>query len=323
MTSPQSNNSIECIDESDPAIDFCNLNVRLARPSDHRTPVNNPYAPPPRSRHLSPRALAQRFLNDPVTSTLHGFSRITSHFNGQGFNGQQFNAWDPHEEYDNVIDLITSRDSTAFEAKKEEAKEETFRPPPPALPSIPCTVPQSRLEPLISEEFDSDFQDKSNEVILERIFRGGMGDNDLRRRLWPLILGLTDDHRTTNWESLEKLYDHYENQWKSILPDQEDRFTAYRERKSIVERDVIRCDRTHPFYSLNGEESSQHLEQLRHLLMTYVMFDFDTGYVQGMTDLASPLLFVWEGDVKKAFWTFVKVMEYFVSVIFDTMTFDL
>lgn len=268
MTSPQSD--IECIDEADPAIDFCNLNVRLARPSDHTNRPNlNPYAPPPRSRHLSPRALAQRFLNDPVTSTLSGFSRITSHFN----------AWDPHEEYDNVIDLITSRDS-AFE-KKEEEEKPTFRPPPPALPPIPCTVPQSRLEPLISDEFDEDFGDKSAEQILERIFRGGIGDNDLRRRLWPLILGLTDDWRHINWESLESLYDHYENQWKSILPDQEDRFTAYRERKSIVERDVVRCDRTHPFYSLNCDKSTEHLEQLRHLLMTYVMFDFDTGYVQG------------------------------------------
>jgi hypothetical protein len=67
--------------------------------------------------------------------------------------------------------------------------------------------------------------------------------------------------------------------------------------------------------------------------MTYIMYDFDTGYVQGeikhdlsvkaflkqffcltgMTDLASPLLFVYDGDVKKAFWIFVQVMGLFVS----------
>lgn len=165
MTSPQSD--IECIDEGDPAIDFCNLNVRLARPSDHARPAVNPYAPPARSRHLSPRALAQRFLNDPVTSTLHGFSRIAGHFNATS-------GWDPQDEYDNVIDLITSRDSTAFanERKSNEEEEKKFRPPPPALPLIPSSVPQSRLEPLLSEEFDQNFGDKSTVEILERVFRG-------------------------------------------------------------------------------------------------------------------------------------------------------
>lgn len=191
MTSPQSD--IECIDEADPAIDFCNLNVRLARPSDHGRPAVNPYAPPPRSRHLSPRALAQRFLNDPVTSTLHSFSRIAGHFNATS-------GWDPQDEYDNVIDLITSRDSAAFNSERRneasnnhwkneasnnqwkneasnnqresEEEEKKFRPPPPALPLIPCSHPQSRLQPLTTEQFDQDFSDKSTVEILERVFRG-------------------------------------------------------------------------------------------------------------------------------------------------------
>ena len=31
---------------------------------------------------------------------------------------------------------------------------------------------------------------------------------------------------------------------------------------------------------------------LRHVLLTHVMFDFDLGYCQGMSDLAAPLLWV-------------------------------
>jgi len=76
-----------------------------------------------------------------------------------------------------------------------------------------------------------------------------------------------------------------------------------------TERDVIRCDRTHPYYK--GETES--LEKLRSLLLTYMMYDFDTGYVQGMSDLASPLLYVAEGDVGKAFWFFANVMDFTVS----------
>lgn len=33
-----------------------------------------------------------------------------------------------------------------------------------------------------------------------------------------------------------------------------------------------------------------------------------------MTDLASPLLYVYDGDVQRAFWCFVQVMNMFVSI---------
>ncbi|KAH9527977.1 hypothetical protein DERF_001957 [Dermatophagoides farinae] len=74
-----------------------------------------------------------------------------------------------------------------------------------------------------------------------------------------------------------------------------------------TERDVIRCDRTHPFY--HGDRN-ENLEKLKEILLTYMMYDFDTGYVQGMSDLVSPLLYVAEGDTCKAFWFFVQTMEF-------------
>ena len=40
----------------------------------------------------------------------------------------------------------------------------------------------------------------------------------------------------------------------------------------------------------------------------YVMYNFDLGYVQGMSDLLSPILFVMQNEVD-AFWCFVKFME--------------
>ena len=35
-----------------------------------------------------------------------------------------------------------------------------------------------------------------------------------------------------------------------------------------------------------------------------------------MSDLASPLLYVWDGDVMKAFWCFVQVMKLIVSFFY-------
>ena len=43
--------------------------------------------------------------------------------------------------------------------------------------------------------------------------------------------------------------------------------------------------------------------------MTYVMYNFDLGYVQGMSDLLAPILFVMGGNEVDAFWCFVGFMK--------------
>lgn len=68
---------------------------------------------------------------------------------------------------------------------------------------------------------------------------------------------------------------------------------------------MARTDRTVPFFQ--GEENAN-LTLLHNVLMTYVMYNFDLGYVQGMSDFASPLLFVMKNEAD-AFWCFVGLME--------------
>lgn len=281
MTSPSPPTALE-VEEADPAIDFLNLSVRLNRPSDHYRGLN-PYEPPPRRKHFAPQQLAQRFIQDPVTTTLGTFSKVAN----WAFNHEE--PMRPIEtqripDIQQVIDMITSK-TEGYRSQEEgegssRQTQEPYRSPPPALPQIHVSMPQYRLDPLSAKEFE-DMIEKPTEEILHRIFRGGIADNDLRQRLWPLVLGLTNDWKECEWETRDYLYDHYTQQWLNILPDQEDRFTAYRERKSICERDVIRCDRSHSFFSDNQEN----LDKLKEVLMSYVMHDFDTGYVQGRLSL--------------------------------------
>jgi len=79
----------------------------------------------------------------------------------------------------------------------------------------------------------------------------------------------------------------------------------------ISEKDVNRTDRTHPYYA---GDNNPHLEQLYDILMTYVMYNFDLGYVQGMSDLLSPILFLMDNEVD-AFWCFVGFMDKIVSML--------
>ena len=70
-------------------------------------------------------------------------------------------------------------------------------------------------------------------------------------------------------------------QWRSISAEQEERFSAFRERKTQIEKDVNRTDRTHPFFAGDG---NRNVELLQDILMTYIMYDFDLGYVQVKTN---------------------------------------
>jgi len=101
-------------------------------------------------------------------------------------------------------------------------------------------------------------------------------------------------------------------QWRSISEEQENRFGAFRERKVQIEKDIYRTDRTHPFFEGDDNEN---VEMLQEILMTYVMYNFDLGYVQGMSDLLAPILYVMQNEVD-AFWCFVGFMKR-VSANFD------
>lgn len=98
-------------------------------------------------------------------------------------------------------------------------------------------------------------------------------------------------------------------QWKAITKSQEDNFSDFRERKSLIEKDVNRTDRTLNFYA---GENNPNLHVLYDILMTYVMYNFDLGYVQGMSDLCSVILHLYKDEVD-AFWCFVGFMNKIVS----------
>uniref|UniRef100_A0A7N4Q1E3 TBC1 domain family member 17 n=1 Tax=Sarcophilus harrisii TaxID=9305 RepID=A0A7N4Q1E3_SARHA len=89
-------------------------------------------------------------------------------------------------------------------------------------------------------------------------------------------------------------------QWKSVSPEQERRNSLLHGYRSLIERDVSRTDRSNKFYEGPGNPG---LGLLNDILLTYCMYHFDLGYVQGMSDLLSPILYVTQNEVD-AFWCF-------------------
>ncbi|KRZ13883.1 Small G protein signaling modulator 2 [Trichinella zimbabwensis] len=69
-----------------------------------------------------------------------------------------------------------------------------------------------------------------------------------------------------------------------------------------IEKDVRRCDRNHPYFN------EANLVKLKNVLCSYVWQHLEDGYVQGMCDLAAPLLVAYD-DEFLTYCCFTKLMQ--------------
>ncbi|XP_017856971.1 PREDICTED: TBC1 domain family member 15 [Drosophila arizonae] len=154
--------------------------------------------------------------------------------------------------------------------------------------------------------------------IKEIIFRGGIVPS-LRAEVWKYLLNYyqwsdTEVERIERRKLKSLEYYKMKAQWLSMSTAQEANFSGYRDRKCQIEKDVKRTDRTQSFFA--GEDNPN-LLLLQGILMTYVMYNFDLGYVQGMSDLLAPILEIQVNEVD-AFWCFVG----FMNMVFSNFDID-
>ncbi|KAK6941686.1 Rab-GTPase-TBC domain [Dillenia turbinata] len=179
-----------------------------------------------------------------------------------------------------------------------------------------------RQPPLGFEEWatflDSEGRIMDSKALRKKIFYGGV-QYRLRKevgmlypanQVWKFLLGYhAYDSTYAEREYLKSIkkseYETIKHQWQSISPEQAKKFTKFRGRKGLIEKDVVRTDRSLSFY--DGDDNSN-VNLLRGILLTYSFYNFDLGYCQGMSDLLSPILYVMR-DESEAFWCFVALME--------------
>lgn len=156
----------------------------------------------------------------------------------------------------------------------------------------------------------------------EEVFYGGV-EPELRKEAWKFLLGFypadsTQEERMILTQDKLRDYRQIRAQWMTISEKQEQKFCKWRERKKRVDKDVHRTDRSHPFFN---DEDGEPLKAMRRILLTYVMYNFDLSYCQGMSDLLAPILYVlmkdvdpqstdrWEEAESEAFWCFSALMD--------------
>ncbi|XP_051917092.1 TBC1 domain family member 15 isoform X1 [Hippocampus zosterae] len=249
--------------------------------------------------------LVHKFRKDPYVTTLGRFSKVTNYI-FDAFKGTEEQHQRPPEEVANLLGEIIP--GLEINQQEEPGFEVVTRVDLGPRPQVSRSVP-------VSADTWNGHQDQDGRLmhiarLRESIFRGGLC-HAVRKEAWKFLLGYfpwnsTLDERKSLRRSKTDEYFRMKLQWKSVSEEQERRNSRLRDYKSLIEKDVNRTDRSNRFYE--GLDNPG-LVLLHDILMTYCMYDFDLGYVQGMSDLLSPIVFVMENEVD-AFWCFVCFMEH-------------
>ncbi|XP_034443027.1 TBC1 domain family member 15 isoform X1 [Hippoglossus hippoglossus] len=248
--------------------------------------------------------LVNKFRKDPYVTTLGGFSKVTNYI-FDAFRGTEEQHQRPPEEVADLLGEVIP--GLEINQQEEPGFEVITRIDLGSRPLV------TRSEPMSVEDWTK-HQDPEGRMIRifhlkQVIFKGGLC-HAVRKEAWKFLLGYfpwnsTQDERKALQRLKTDEYFRMKLQWKSVSEEQERRNSRLRDYRSLIEKDVNRTDRTNRFYE--GIDNPG-LVLLNDILMTYCMYDFDLGYVQGMSDLLSPILFVMENEVD-AFWCFVSFMD--------------
>ncbi|KAH3672780.1 hypothetical protein WICMUC_004186 [Wickerhamomyces mucosus] len=158
--------------------------------------------------------------------------------------------------------------------------------------------------------------------VKNRIFHGGCNET-IRNEVWLFLLEVypwdsSAKDRKILRKTFEEDYKILKSQWKDDEEIQHDLY--FKDQVQRIEKDIKRTDRDLEIYKRevqnnNEEEEEEELEIknqnllcLKDILLTFNRFNDKLGYVQGMTDLLSPLFYIFR-DETLTFWSFVKLMD--------------
>ncbi|GFR74313.1 TBC1 domain family member 16 [Elysia marginata] len=171
--------------------------------------------------------------------------------------------------------------------------------------------PEEHLYPVVCEDFWKLHMTEDGRIedvfeLRKAIFFGGV-DPAIRHEVWPFLLHYFPfDSTFEDRESIRNdKYIHYQNIRKvreSQSPEAQEWF--WRNIQCIVEKDVVRTDRSHPYFR---GENNPNIVVLKNILLNYAVANPDMGYTQGMSDLLAPVLAATQQEVE-AYWCFSGLM---------------
>ena len=214
-------------------------------------------------------------------------------------------------------------DSWSFVESKDIPTVEDIRSSIPQLPFIAAVRSEvfkkfskladfffdSKKQPLLTDSefialFDSVGRMTCQRQLRIRVFCGGI-DPKIRKDVWTHLLGifpsdLTSMERNRFMLMRNQVYHHLKENWLETKPD------SVQSLIHMIQKDVSRTDRSVDFFSVPDDHPN--IVSLFNILTIYALNNPDTLYCQGMSDLASPILYVLE-DEMISYWCFSALMQ--------------
>ncbi|CAF0769809.1 unnamed protein product [Didymodactylos carnosus] len=145
-------------------------------------------------------------------------------------------------------------------------------------------------------------------ITADSIFFGGI-DPSISRDVWPFLLHLYPFDST--YEQREIIRHQKFLQYQKIRAkrdsavNESDQLQFVYDVEKIIEKDVVRTDRSNPYYK---GDKNPNLQVMKDILMNYACYCPTMGYNQGMSDLLAPVLAIIQNE-SDAFWCFVGLMN--------------
>ena len=131
---------------------------------------------------------------------------------------------------------------------------------------------------------------------------------EIRSEVWAKLL-----HLQEGYDELAAEYQIYLNQFTGLTEQQLQYCTWVVKQDLSIKKDIIRTDRD---ISIFEDVDSEFIEIERRILLAYCMYNRDLGYVQGMSDLAAMMIYVFR-DETIAFHALKKLIDSMIPAFND------
>ncbi|KAI8579102.1 hypothetical protein K450DRAFT_199779 [Umbelopsis ramanniana AG] len=187
--------------------------------------------------------------------------------------------------------------------------------------SIPV---HTRTSPVTLEQWNSFFDEQGvlsvgQPYVREAVFRGCLAA-DARKDAWLFLTGVfpwdsSEEQRELIKKERRDAYQSLKKQWQDVpeVTGSEE----FCEQKHRIDKDVHRTDRSVSLFANENlpnpgssmyTSTNHHMEVVKDILCTYNVYNKELGYVQGMSDLLTPVYAV-VIEEELAFWAFVGFMD--------------
>ncbi|XP_073247372.1 TBC1 domain family member 16-like [Porites lutea] len=170
---------------------------------------------------------------------------------------------------------------------------------------------EGRFDPMSTQKWRTFFND-SGQIedvanFRKATFFGGLSP-EVRGEAWKFLLQYFPFSSTTRQRDVlrktkEEEYMKIDHMRQNKSEEEQHKF--WKAVQCTVDKDVVRTDRSHPYFS---GDNNPNVAIMRNILLNYATYNYVVGYNQGMSDLLASVLAIVQDEVD-AFWCFVSLME--------------